>query len=355
MHVTFLTRKYPPQKGGMETFSYQLGQCFPSEKTVIHHGKKQRDILWAAPRLLFGGWRLRAQTDLYHLGDLVLAPLAPLLKMLTRKPIVATVHALELTYKNTALQMLIDRALPSIDAFVCVSHYTEALLRARGVSEEKISVIGHGIVKPKALQRERARRDLDTALALGAENRPLLVTVGRLVKRKGVAWFLEHVLPQLKDLNPLYLIVSDGPEREHIETIIAEKQLDQYVHLAGKIDEEQLAHAYAGADIFVMPNIAMENDAEGFGFVGIEAASYGAPVLASRLEGIPDAIHDGKNGKLATPEDAAEYERIIREWLTHTQARINFGQSAREYTIHTFQWPAVAKQYEELFTKIMGR
>lgn len=339
----------------METFSYQLGQCFPSEKTVLHHGKQQRDILWAAPRLLFDGWRLRKHTDIYHLGDLVLAPLAPLLKMLTRKPVVATVHALELTYKNTALTMLIDRALPSIDAFVCVSHYTEGLLRARGVSEEKISVIGHGIVKPQALQRETARKNLDNALGLGANNRPLLVTVGRLVKRKGVAWFLEHVLPRLKDVNPLYLIVSDGPEREHIEKMIAEKTLDQYVHLAGKIDEEQLANAYAGADIFVMPNISVQNDAEGFGFVGIEAASYATPVVASRLEGIPDAIHDGKNGKLATPENATEYERIIRDWLTDPQARIHFAQSAREYTIQTFQWPAVAKQYEELFTELVQR
>jgi phosphatidylinositol alpha-1,6-mannosyltransferase len=354
MHITFLTRKYPPAKGGMETFSYELGRAYTDSRTIINHGQKQRDIVWAIPRLLFDGWRLRKKTDVYHLGDLVLAPLAPLLKLLTRKPVVVTVHALELTFDNPMLRFAINRSLWAMTHFVCVSQFTAGLLRDRGVSQKRMSVIGHGIIPPQSLERSTARTDLFAELGATDTGRPLLVTVGRLVKRKGVAWCIEHVIPRLRDLNPLYIVTSSGPDQERIEQLIEQHDLGDIVILAGKVSEDALLNAYASTDIFLMPNIPVEHDAEGFGFVAIEAASYGAPVLASRLEGIPDAIHDGKNGRLVEPENADTYERMIREWLDDDTERHAFGEQARAYTLSTFRWESVAQQYQQVFTNAMN-
>lgn len=361
MHVVFLTRKFPPAKGGMETFSWQLTQHFPTKKTVIHYGRKKSDIIWAAPLLLLRGILISKRASLFHLGDLVLGPIAPLLKWFTHKPIVVTVHALELTYgKGTPFYTLIQWSLKSsaIDQFVAVSHYTAGLLQQRGVAPEKIVVIPHGVVPPPDISDEDARQKIADLLPnsiTDTHSRPLLLTVGRLVQRKGVAWFIEHVLPRILDLNPLYLVVSDGPDQERIKQTIETQKLQNYVQMLGKISDEALLNMYAGSDMFITPNIPLDGDAEGFGFVSIEAAAAGLPVLASNIEGIPDAIHDGRNGKLMTPGDAAAYEEAIRYWCTHPDERKKFGQSAQQYTLATFQWQHIAEQYKTLFETVISR
>lgn len=337
----------------METFSWELTQGFPEPKTVIHYGHKQRDIIWAAPLLLVRGVSLRSRASLFHLGDLVLGPIAPLFKRMTGKPIVVTVHALELTYNNWGKRYhsLINWCLPSIDHFVAVSEYTAELLRGRGVPSSKITVIPHGVTPPAERDHTQAREQIARVYTLET-NRPWLLTVGRLVRRKGVAWFVEHVLPQLTDLNPLYLIVSTGPDREHIEQIIRANQLEPYTRLLGSVSDEALQQLYAGADIFVMPNIPVDHDAEGFGFVAIEAAAAGLPVIASRLEGIHSAIHHGQNGMLIESGNATEYEQRIRNWITTPEHRTAFGRTARAYTLNTFSWSTIIKRYHDLFTQI---
>ncbi len=351
-HVLFLTRKFPPSRGGMETFSYELTSRYPEPATVVHYGHRQRDIIWAAPLLLLSAISKRKQTDIIHLGDLVLAPLAPLLKRLTGRPIVATAHALELTYRNSLLKILIQRGLPAIDHIVAVSDYTAELLIQKGVPKNRLSVITHGVVAPhQDSSRQAARAELCQSLQLGQEdcNRPLILTVGRLVKRKGVAWFIENVLNHLSGENPLYLVASDGPERDRIKAL-AENRTD--IRLLGKVDHEQLKLLYAGADIFVMPNIDEPGDAEGFGFVAIEAAINGLPVAASRIEGIPSAIHDGQNGILVTPGDAEGYTKTLNKWLKDPEARVAFGSTSRAYTKRHFNWDDRVTQYKALFATL---
>jgi phosphatidylinositol alpha-1,6-mannosyltransferase len=361
MPVIFLTRKFPPQAGGMETFSWQLTQAYPGEKAVIHFGRRQADIIWVLPRLWLAAVRRKRQASLYHLGDLVLAPLAPLLRR-TGRPIVATVHGLELTYKGFGglYQRLLNWSLPAIDHFVCVSEHTANLLRERGIAAEKISVISHGVVPPEPRERTAARQAICQTLAstygeaADCEQRPLLLTVGRLVRRKGVAWFITQVLPQLRELNPLYLVVSDGPEYTAIEESIRQQGLQQQVRLLGQVPAPLLLQLYAGADIFVMPNIAVANDVEGFGFVAIEAAAAGLPVVASRIDGIPAAIHHDRNGFLITPGDAQAYATAIRQWITHPADRQAFADRARAYTLESFRWATVAARYHAVFEKLIA-
>lgn len=354
MHVTFLTRKFPPQKGGMETFSYELLSRYQGAKTIIHFGQKQRDIFWVLPRLFFAALLKKKITTIYHLGDAVLLPLAPLLKYCTKKKIVVTVHGLELVYKNRFLTWMIDRSFSSVDAFVCVSAHTAQILEKRGVAPKKISVITHGVPTPQPVDAKNGRKQFFEKYQLGDKKRPLLITIGRLVERKGVAWFLEEVIPLIQHLQILYVIISDGPEREKIEKMIKEKQLSSSVRLLGKIDDHSLAQAYAGGDLFIMPNISISHDVEGFGFVGIEAASYGTLVIGSAVDGIPDALHDGKNGILIQEKNAQEYQKIIEYYLTHKKEREEFAKKAKHYTLENFQWDDAIASYQKLFNDLVS-
>jgi glycosyltransferase involved in cell wall biosynthesis len=339
----------------METFSWQLTQHWKGDHTVIARGKRQRDIFWVAPVLLYHAWRLRRSADVFHLGDGVLAPLAPCIRALTRKPVVITVHGLEVTYAHAGpfYPHLIAWGLRATTHIVCVSQFTAFLLRERGIAESRITVIPHGVVAPETMQRALARQTVASRAEMSPtalDHHYVLLTVGRLVKRKGVAWFIENVLPRIRDLKPLYIVTSTGPDAEHIRRIVQSKELDAVVKLVGKVSPETLAHLYAGADVFVMPNISVPHDVEGFGFVPVEAAAHGLPVVASRLEGIPDAIHDQKNGMLYTPNDPAACAALLRTWHEHPAVRTAFGEQARAYTREHFRWEDVVQQYAVVFS-----
>lgn len=359
-HIVFLTRKFPPQKGGMETFSYQLTQQYPGPKYVIARGKKQRDIIWVIPALTLQGIKQSSTAAVYHLGDLVLAPVALFLKLFTSVPIVATVHGLELTFRNSLLKWLIRISLSSIDHFVAVSNNTALMLEQWGIPRDKISVIVHGAISKSSIHHTSARKKLcDTLQFSEAEcsERFVLLSVGRLVKRKGVEWFIRNVMPQLKthaSMKPLYLIVSTGPEKDSIEKSITELGLVDYVRLLGNTNNDLLQNLYEGSDVFIMPNISVQNDVEGFGFVAIEAAMNELPVVASNIEGIPDAIHDGKNGKLVEASNPQSFRDAIESWFEHSETRTQFGKSAREYTIKKFSWKDRAQEYKELFDSLIN-
>ncbi|MFH1426566.1 MAG: glycosyltransferase family 4 protein [Candidatus Kerfeldbacteria bacterium] len=357
MHIVFLTRKYPPQKGGMETFSYELIRHFSDEKTVIARGKRQADIIWVIPLLAIKAIGLRKKADAYHLGDLVLAPVARILKVFTPRPVVATVHGLELTYKKMGplYTWMINASLPSVDRFVCVSENTRSLLMERGVPEEKIKCIPHGVTPPQMRDRNEARSALCRMMSTddGCDNQFIILSVGRLVRRKGIEWFVRSVMPLLDNLSPLFVIASDGPERESIERAIEETKLQQSVTLLGGIDNELLTNLYSGADAFVMPNIDEKDDVEGFGFVAVEAAAAGLPVVASRLEGITDAIYDGQNGRLVDAEQPEQFAAVLREWAADVEERRAFGQRAREYTVSHFRWDDVAESYRSVFDSLL--
>jgi phosphatidyl-myo-inositol dimannoside synthase len=145
--------------------------------------------------------------------------------------------------------------------------------------------------------RERAR-----VLAQAREDSVLLLTLGRLVRRKGVAWFVQHVLPQL-DPACVLLVAGRGPEHDAIAAAATSSGTTNRVRLFGHVDEGDREALLTGCDVFLMPNIRVPGDMEGFGLVAIEAALRGTPVVAADLEGIRDAIVDGVTGILLPSGD----------------------------------------------------
>lgn len=358
MKVIFLTRKYPPSRGGMETFSFELYTHYAGEKTLLHAGKKQRDIFWVAPYLFLRAIIVPKKSNIvYHLGDLALAPVGALLHFFTRRPVVVTVHGLELTYRSSNIfyRFLIDRSLPYLQQAVCVSHATKNLLAQHNFPPERSHTIPHGLTRlPPPIGNARTilcRRILHETT--DCSNRFIILLLGRLVRRKGALWFLRHVLPKISDRNPLILIGGDGPERAPLTNYIHRTQLHSLVHLLGEVNEEEKTVLYHGSDLFVMPNIPIDGDIEGFGFVALEATSAGLPVIASRCDGIPDAIFDEKNGRLVEPNDANAFAEHIHRFMDHPAERQAFGRSSARYTMENFQWQNVATRYQQLFQKVM--
>ena len=142
-----------------------------------------------------------------------------------------------------------------------------------------------------------------------------------MVERKGVHWFITNVLPQLKT-SYLYLVIGKGKEKERIKEAIKVNKLENKVYLLEGINDETLNTIYSSADLFIMPNIPVRGDMEGFGMVLLEAGSAGLYSIASDLEGIKDAVIDSVTGSLIKPYDKEAFIQAIEDKTNYDKNEI---------------------------------
>ncbi|MEJ2746152.1 MAG: glycosyltransferase family 4 protein, partial [bacterium] len=176
-----------------------------------------------------------------------------------------------------------------------------------------------------------------------------IMTVGRLVKRKGVARFINDIFPLITASFPklLYVVVGKGKERRAIEKAIAERHLGENVILAGQLPHHLIKGLMGLSKVFVMPNIHVPGDAEGFGIAAIEASCAGLPVVASGIEGILDAVVDGQNGSLIPPDEPKRFAAAVKALLTDEKLRREAAERARKFTAEHFSWDVAAERYLE--------
>ena len=256
------------------------------------------------------------------------------------------VHGLDLVYGSRLYQAYL-RAFIYADTYVAISAATRRLAEARGLYPVTIITIG---VANEFFKVQR-HADADPEVAAARKGRMVLLTTGRLIPRKGVAWFVTNVLPRL---DVLYVVGGGGRDHARIVQAAADAGVTDKLLLIWQPDQERLYKLFAAADVFVMPNIPIPNDVEGFGIVGIEAAASGLPVVASRLEGIPDAVVDGESGILVEPANADAYVAAIEKMRTDPEARVAFGEKARRYVRTRNDWREVVGAYARLFRDLCG-
>ncbi|MGE3961686.1 MAG: glycosyltransferase family 4 protein [Dehalococcoidia bacterium] len=279
--LLFVTRKYPPAEGGMEEFSFQLFAQYPGDKWLVANQGPDWHLPLLAARAMRAAWRNRGRVGRIHLGDALLAPIAPVLGWLGHAPVSVTVHGLDLTFGLPGYSRLIALALRRVQGgVIAVSEHTAGIAGARGVSTV---IVNNGVDLPRftALRGRTPRPEDRAALGLPPDA-TIVVTVGRLVRRKGAAWFAERVLPLLP-ADVVYAVSGDGPDRERLEAIAAR---DPRVFVLGRLDDADVDRLLSSTDLFVAPNLPVERDPEGFGIAPAEAAAAGLPVLVADLDGL---------------------------------------------------------------------
>ena len=342
----FISRNYPPQVGGLETFSYELIRQFDANGRAlkITLGKSKLHLLWFLPfcflKAAYWGWRHSVRA--IHLCDGLLSPIGLMLKYATRARVSVTVHGLDVTYGFPGYQCLVAACLARLDRIVCVSRSTLAACLQRGIPAGKCHVIPNGI-DPETLQLAEDHGllldEIQGRCGFSFAGKKILLTVGRLVSRKGIPWFVQHVIPQMP-ADIVYLIAGNGPEHLRIGRIIRDLRLEGRVALLGRVSNRLRNTLLGRADICVLPNIRTPGDMEGFGISAIEAGAAGVPVVASNLEGIRDAVIDGITGYLVPEKDAEAFrDKILGMDLDR--------QLIQTAVRSTFNWASVAERYRD--------
>jgi phosphatidylinositol alpha-1,6-mannosyltransferase len=357
----FVSRKYPPSRGGMETAAVSLYSALEQQRgsrvELIKYGWPNRLLPLSVPLLFVRSlWHARGgRAANILLQDGVLAPMGVILGKLTRTPVVVIIHGLEVTHTGGALVRLMRWALPKMALLIAVSDNTAAEIRTRypGLAVEVVrNGVGDAIESGHTHAENRA--EVGRFLKLPdaeLESTTLLLTVGRLVPRKGVAWFVREVLPILQADTVhryLYFVVGTGAEHQAIADAAASAGVAESVQLLGGVEDAELRSLYGGTDVFVMPNVPVPNDVEGFGLVALEASSVGTPVVATAIDGIPDAVHDPGNGVLVPARDPEAFAAAIIALATTPPDR----ESVRRYTHENFSWSGSARILGDLLDRI---
>lgn len=360
--ILCISRAYGEHAGGMERLSFELiSELKKSDSfdvaTIVYETRPGISLLSARinsvlfilgilPRAL----KQSKNVDVVHIGDPVLSLVGWIITHVRNIPVIVTVHGLDVAYGNPLYQLYLTLFFKKFAGYVAISEYASRLLQKLNVRGD-ISVIPPG-VRDHLYDPMRKRNDLEEFLGKDISNTTVLATTGRLVTRKGHAWFIEHVIPKLPK-NILYVVAGSGPEKDTLSKLVESLHLENQVMLLGRISTDDQKTLINTSDAFIQPNILIKNDLEGFGIAPLEAALCGRPVFASNLDGIPSAICHGENGILLPSGDTHVWVSALTLFLRNPKAFEPQGMHARAYTLATFDWKHIKEQYEKIFKEIV--
>jgi phosphatidylinositol alpha-1,6-mannosyltransferase len=222
-----------------------------------------------------------------------------------------------------------------------ISHYSAAKLKALGLPDDRIVLVYPGVSWSARADDPEGTRDTSD----DRQRRPVLLTVGRLVTRKGhdrVITALPKILARIPGVE--YVIVGTGSEERRLRRLAEELGVASAVTFVGGVPQQATRHYYQRCDVFVHPNRELENgEVEGLGIVFLEASACGVPVIGGNSGGTPDAIQDGVTGFLVDPNSVEEIADRIIFLLENPVIRTRMGRAGQDWAAQ-FTWRTAAEK-----------
>jgi glycosyltransferase involved in cell wall biosynthesis len=218
-----------------------------------------------------------------------------------------------------------SKVLRGFDRVVCVSEFVKDDLVVRGFDESCLMAAPNGV-------------DIPTSRYVDEEDHILFV--GRLVGTKG----LPYLLKAMASVETKLLICGSGPELPKLRKLSERYGLDGKVEFLGRVSEEEKERLMRSCKLFVLPSTW-----ESYGIAAAEAMSYGRPVIASRVGGLPEVI--GNSGILTPPRNPKALADAINALLHEDAMRERLGKRARELA-ETYSWDLIAKQMEGIYSSV---
>lgn len=366
MKILLITRNLPPMVGGMERLNWHMAEELAKDFEVMIIGPKSAETeaperaqfigipaksLWKF--LLLAGWKSIAASrkfkpDIILAGSGLTAPITYIAAKLSKAKAITYIHGLDVTVPNILYRTIWIHFIKKMDMIIANSNPTAEIASRLNIKQQKIKIIHPGVslpgVYPNHNQLASFRREYD----LG--NRKLLLSVGRLVERKGIKEFVKYSLPQIVEHFPDILLIVIGTPPIHslyakpqtpesIMEAAEELGVKSNIKFLGAVTDSTLHLAYAASSVHVFPIKKSLTDPEGFGMVAIEAAAYGLPSVAFASGGIGDAVLAGSSGLLVPPDDYVELSKKIIVMLNNDG---DMRQSSKNFAMK-FSWDNFGK------------
>lgn len=269
-------------------------------------------------------------------------------KKIFKIPHITSAHAGDVftIRKSKILGIIGSFVLKNSDEITANSEYTKNVIIA---IENKLKCNVEIIPMGVDTSRFNPDKASDFKKFFGAEY--LILSVGRLVDKKGIKYLIMAMVDVIKNFPHAKLIIGgSGPEKDKLEKLSENLGIKDNVIFMGYIENSDLPKYYASSDLFVLPSIETKGgDTEGLGVVLLEAMACGIPVIGSNIGGITDIIKDGGTGFLAQPENPDDIAEKIIELLSNGMARQRLSENGLIITQKQFSWDVVTKQFSNIY------
>jgi phosphatidylinositol alpha-1,6-mannosyltransferase len=363
LRILVQTRDFPPQSGGIAQVAWRLSCALAAAGHEVEvHATPGGDppapppgvpltIRALPPRLLPGAFREfceRGRPDLVVAIHWKAGRHSASACRTLGIPFCVVLHGKEVSERRGWLRRRrLARVLRLAARVVCVSRFT-ATTAAEGFGLPD----GNVVVIPPGVDVERygpGEPSPDLRARYGLGEGPVLLTVGRVVERKGhdmVIRALSRVIVTHPDAR--YVICGGGAEEDvgRLRALAAAEGVTDLVVFAGHVPEEDVADLYRCCSVCVMPSRILPNgDAEGFGITYLEAGACGKPVIGGRQAGVLDAIVDGQTGLLVDPRDPRAIGDAVVHILDDPDLAAAMGEAGRARVLSSFTWARIASRY----------
>ncbi|MER7542399.1 glycosyltransferase family 4 protein [Spirillospora sp. NPDC127506] len=364
-----LTGHFPPEPGGVQTFTWELVRRLPADRVVVvapaRDGAAEFDagldfpVVRRRGYLLFRGLRrIVAQYRIEAGWITAAAPFgmyAPLMRAAGVRWLVGSAHGQELGWFRAPPTRAALRA--AARSFDVLTHLCEATLPevagAVGDRTRLVRLAG-------AVDTVRFRPGLDGSAVRrrhGLGKGPVVLSVARLVRRKGHDMLVRawgDVVRRRPDAR--LVIVGDGPMRHRLQEM-ADRCAPGAVTLAGLVSAADLPRYYAAADVFALPCRDDRHglQTEGLGLSVLEASAAGLPVVVGRSGGSPAALIDGRTGVLVDATRPDELALTLHRLLSSPERAAAMGAAGREWTCRNWSWDMAAAKLGRLLSDAPDR
>jgi len=337
MKTLFIALEFPPQVGGVENYYGKIAQYWPEELVVLTN--EQNRLI--SPKLPFLAW-LRSikpvrdtlkQIDAQWLlvGEILpFGTVAWLISYLMPIRYAVILHGLDfsLATKGSIKRFLSKQILEKASLVICANSHTAQEVRKMFAKVSNVEVVNPGVeidvpkISSEVIVKCKAQNNLQEAF--------ILLSVGRLVKRKGVDMVLSAIsnivslIPNLQ-----YVIIGNGPEEMYLKNIIHQLGLENNVRILSDINDEEKNNYFASCDVFIMTARNIDGDYEGFGIVYLEAGLFSKPVISGKSGGVTEAVQDNVNGIVVNEEDVKEIAQAILDLYNDDVLRQRLGAAGR--------------------------
>ena len=295
--------------------------------------------------------------DVLHANYWLSAVAAHDLKHRLDLPLVATFHTLARVKADAGDAEPLARAAAEAEVIgccdaICASNPVEAeqLVTYYGAASDRIEMVPPGV--DHAFFSPGDRRG--ARFALGFDDRPTLLFVGRIQPLKGLSVAVQ-ALGLLAD-RTARLVVVGGPsgldgdaEWDRVRALIERLGLTERVQFIPPQPHHRLSTYYRAADVVLVPSRS-----ESFGLVALEAAACGIPVVASAVGGLRTLVRDDRTGFLVEDRDPVAFAQRIDELLARPERAAAMGAAAADEA-RRYSWSTTAGRLRRLYADLSVR
>ncbi len=377
MKVLFISRGYPPFRGGTENYTWEIYEKlkFINENmliTIKHPERVPRnDILevkvgrnkytaflkfWAS--CVYES--LKLDTNVIHAVTYPAGLCGIIPKLLKRAKMVTTLHDIGVIEKGIAevskftkmwkgfLQQLVCNFS---DALIVPSEKVKNdIIKYHGTDADKIFVTDYGINREEFNERLEYGK---IRKKLGIEKNQMLLFIGMFGPKKGLEYAIDAIAA-LKENFPGIKLVIGGPALddsylEKLKSKISSLNLENSIIFGGYIEQPELPYWFRDCDIYVDPTLY----GMGYCFPCVEAAAVGKPIIATKLLQDIGVVKDGFNGKIVDYRNASQISSAVEELLSDPKTMKKFSGNSLELS-KKFDWKITVEQTNSVYERVVN-